>query len=315
MRKEDPPIDDGRSKEMEKKVKSPADRLRNIVYNEALIETRPSLDGINEDSVKNCEDGAIYYGTGLCTATALSLALPFDTLSLVLTAERIRRELGMAQVYHHIADTHAKSNQIFLPEDVDRQAKMVKETVLRLAHNLGLSQFKVILASEFDQTSEYLDIYHHVDTARHDYVRREVADIEWYRRNKGALIKLGWIIQASETGLGHDERVFDREYKDLLNGDISFLYLKAGRTLDRQRPKASPYIHIPEESRLLLVKGDDIRKKMFEAATRLGDNKLLGARGYYLDIVRLYERLFGPLKEAKDPEEKIEMIVEKATSG
>jgi len=280
---------------------------KNLIQNEPLIEVHPSLDGINPKSLT--KEGSIYYGTGLCTARELSDALPFDVLGMVLVAEKLRRGMGMKKIYHHIADTHAKSNDIFSSEDVDRQANVARETLGRMAQNLGLENFEILLASEFDQTPEYREIYEGIDTSKHDYVRREVGDMEWYNRYKSVVVKLGWIIQATETDLGFDERVFDREYKAVIGGDLSFVYLKPGRTFDKSRPKVSPYIHVPGEARILLKANEDVKAKITEAEKRLGDKHLGGARRHLTDIVRLYEKLFSSLGNIPF-EDKIQTIID-----
>lgn len=289
------------------------DRLtvyKNLIQNEPLIEVHPSLGGISPDSLR--PDSSIYYGTGLCTAKEISDALPFDVLGMVLVAEKIRRGMGMKMVYHHIADTHAKSNCLFDNEEIDRQAASAKDVLERMAGNLGLENFRVLLASEFDGSKEYLEIYNNVVTEKHEYVRREVADMEWYRRYKGVGVKLGWIIQATEVELGLDERVFDREYKATIDEDLSLVYLKPGRTFDKSRPKVSPYIHTPGEPRILLRADEDAKSKIAEAEERLADKHLGGARRHLTDIVRLYEKLFGSLGDIPF-EDKIQAIIDNAT--
>ncbi len=291
-------------------TKDPITVFRNLVQNESLIEVHPSLEGINPKSLTR--KGSIYYGTGLCTARELSDALPFDILGMVLVAEKLRRGMGMKKIYHHIADTHAKSNNLFKDEDVDRQANIARETLGKMAQNLGLENFEILLASEFDQTPEYREIYKGIDTDKHDYVRREVSDMEWYNRHKNVVVKLGWIIQATETDLGFDERVFDREYKETIGGDLSFIYLEPGRTFDKSRPKASPYIHIPGETRILLKAHESVKAKVAEAEKRLGDKYLGGSRRHLTNIVRLYEKLFGSLGDILF-EDKIQTIIDNVT--
>jgi hypothetical protein len=283
---------------------------KNIIQNESLVEVRPSVEGINPDSLTS--DGSIYYGTGLCTARELSDALPFDVLGMVLVAEKIRRGTGMKTIYHHIADTHAKSNRLFKDEDVNYQAASVKRTLERMAKNLGIKNFEVLLASEFDNSEEYAEIYRNIKTDKHEYVRREVADIEWYRNYKRVNVKLGWIIQATETDLGFDERVFDREYKTIVGEGLSFVYLKPGRTFDLSRPKVSPYIHVPGEARILLKANENVKAKIVETEERLGDKHLGGARRHLANIVRLYEKLFGSLGNIPF-EDKIQTIIDNIT--
>jgi len=283
---------------------------RHLIQNEPLIEVIPSLEAINPKSLTR--EGSIYYGTGLCTARDLSDALPFDILGMILVAEKLRRGMGMRKIYHHIADTHAKSNNLFRDEDVDQLAKDMKDTLSRISKNLGLEDFEIILASEFDQTPEYRKIYEGIESDKHEYIKREVSDMIWYNKYRGVVIKLGWIIQAGETVLGFDERVFDREYRNIMGdeGNLSFVYLKAGRTFNKLRPKVSPYIHIPGESRILLRADEDVKRKFAEAEKEFGDKQLGGARRHLTNIVRLYEKLFGSL--GKIPlEDKIQIIIEK----
>ena len=283
--------------------------LKKIVLNEPLIESRPSLEGIDSEGIRpGC---SIYYGTGLCTAKEISVDLPFDVLSMILVAERLRKQLGMETVYHHIADTHALSNSFFTPDQVRFHAKRVRESIERVVSNLGLTNFRVVLSSEFDQGVEYQELRTRVNPELNEYVQRELTDMLWYKE-KGVCLKLGWIIQSSETGLGYDERLFDREFLKSFGRGLSFLYLKAGRTLDPKKPKASPYISTPGEKRVLLIKEEEVSKKLSAAEIEFGNKNLNGARGYLVDIIRAYERLFGPL-ENLTIEEKIQGIIDIVT--
>jgi len=296
---------------MENEKKDPIKILRNLIQNEPLIEPTPSIEGINP-KITTYKDKSIYYGTGLCTAKELSIALPFDVLGMVLVAENIRRQMGMDKIYHHIADTHAKSNNLFKDYEVEKQAANVKKALTIMKENLGFKNLEIVLASEFDQTDEYNQILNNIETDKHEYVKRELADISWYQKYKNVDIKIGWIIQASETNLGFDERIFDREYKKKVGGELSFIYLKPGRTFDKSRPKVSPYIHVIRETRILLKSDEDVKGKMTDGEKAMGDKHLGGARRHLTNIVRLYEKLFGSFGKIS-LEEKIEAIIEKTT--
>lgn len=287
-------------------------KFRKLVQNEPLLEVKPSLAGI-DPRIQEIEKPSLYYGTGLCTPIELSAEFPFDILSMVFLAEKLRRELSLDQIYHHIADTHAKSNVQFNPKEIDKLAEKTTTKFLRIAKNLGLKNFNVVLSSEFDQTPDYMRVLQEAETDKHEYVKREIADMEWCRRRKNVYVKVGWIIQATETDLGSDERIFDREYRKVFDGGISFLYLKAGRTLDRVRPKASPYIHVPSEHRILLTKGEDVESKLAEAEKEFGGKGLGGARKHLINIVREYENLFGSLGKMSI-EDKIATVIERVCS-
>lgn len=304
-------------KDMSKKAQEPNERYKpfiDFVLNEPLIEQKPTLEATSFVALDSNPGGTIYYGTGLTTPRAIGVGLPFDVLGMVLVAEKIKRTLGLKAIYHHIADTHAKTNEWIDPREVDRRANIVKETLLRVAANLQLSGFNVALSSEFDESPEYEELVRHFRerSKEHEYVIREMADMEWYRIKHGTIIKMGWIIQATEAPAGFDERLFDKEYRRIEGDKLSFVYTKPGRTLDLNRPKASPYIQIAGENRLLLEKGENAAKKMDETSKRTNDFNLGGARKHIESIVRAYEKLFGSF--GKLPlEEKVQTIIDKAT--
>lgn len=299
----------------EEELKEKYKPFLNLVLNEPLIEQKPTLEATNLVAIDSNPEGSIYYGTGLTTPRAIGVGLPFDVLGMVLVAERIRRALNLTRIYHHIADTHAKTNQWVDPQEVDRRAKSIRETLLRIADNLKLPGFNVVLSSEFDQSSDYESLVRHFKerSQEHEYVIREMADMEWYRVRRGVTIKMGWIIQATEAPIGFDERLFDREYQRIEGDKLSFVYTKPGRTLDLSRPKVSPYIQIAGENRLLLERGENVTQKLEEAVERTGDPHLGGARKHIESIVRAYERLFGSF--GRIPlEQKAQAIIDRATA-
>jgi hypothetical protein len=283
--------------------------LKKLTQNEALIEAEPSLPLLQEN-VGHAPGGSIYYGTGVTTPKAISVGLPFDTLGMVFTAEKLRRACDFDQVFHHIADTHAATNDWIDEAEVDRIAAAAATTLKRVTANLGLTKFRVVRSSSFDSKPAYLDLVQQFDaSAEHEYVRREMADMEWYRTQHDVRLKIGWIIQARSTELGFDERRFDREYLKLEGPKISFLYCKPGRTFDPSRPKASPYVAIAGESRLMLAPGLDVAALLAEAVQRTGDQQLGGARKHLSQIVRLYEQLFEPLGKVPT-EEKLQHVLD-----
>lgn len=289
--------------------------LKKLTQNEALIEAEPSLPLLQE-GVDHRPGGSIYYGTGLTTPKAISVGLPFDTLGMVFTAEKVRRVCEFDQVFHHIADTHAMTNDWIDEVEVNRVANAATATLKAVTANLGLTRFRVMRSSSFDTKPEYLDLVQQFDaSAEHEYVRREMADMEWYRTQHDVRLKIGWVIQSRDTELGFDERRFDREYLKLKGPKLSFLYCKPGRTFDPSRPKASPYVAIAGESRLMLAPGLDVASLLADAVQRTGDQQLGGARRHLGQIVRLYEQLFEPL--GKVPiEEKIQHVLDACfTSG
>ncbi len=289
--------------------------LYNDLINNPLVESAPSLPMIFPDTLKNVDpNGGLYYGTGLTTPKAMAIGLPFDVLGMIFTAEKIRRALGLRYVYHHIADTHAKTNDWIQPDAVDQRASEVIATLTKCGQNLGLDSLIVTLSSQFDTDPDYVSLVekYREQSELHEYVVREMADMEWYRTKLGVIIKAGWIIQATETGLGFDERVFDREYLRLNGPKLSFVYTKPGRTLNPSRPKVSPYIQIEGEDRVLLDQNEDVAAKIAHAIEKTGDKSLGGAIKHLQSIVRVYEKLFGAFGQIP-LEEKVQRIIVTAT--
>ncbi len=293
----------------EKKDESIYEKVVKIVKEEPLIEKEPSLDMIGRSLDKKGEK-SIYYGTGIATPDYLSVGLPFDVLGMILLNEKIRRSAGFSQVFHHIADTHAKTNSWADSKEVDSMAITVRSTLEEVFKNLGLDNFKVVLSSDFDQKKEYAMLLKDFqESDKHAYVKHEMADMEWYRQNHNVVLKTGWVIQSKETSIGSDERLFDREYREFKGEDsMSFIYSEAGRTFDINRPKASPYIQIPKETRLLLDKNENVGKKFGEVASKIGEDKMKGTIKHIEKIVELYEELFGSLGNLKT-EEKVQQIL------
>lgn len=290
-------------------------QLLKIVRNEALIEAGPSIQMLDIGTLED-DGGSIYYGTGLTTPRAISVGLPFDILGMMLTAEKLRRAGSFDRVFHHIADTHAKTNDWIDPADVDVIADKTMRTLDRVKRNLELDSFVFVRSSSFDQGDEYGELVASFgESGEHEYVRREMADMEWYRVTKDVRLKLGWIIQASETEMGFDERRFDREYTKFHPHKMSFVYTKPGRTFDTSRPKASPYIAVENERRLILEPGVNVERVFAEQA----DPNLGGAKKHVQNVVRLYEGLYGSLgrigSEGVTLESKVQSIIDTCLGG
>jgi len=282
--------------------------LVKTLENEPLIEHHPSLQRM-ADTILNNNGGALFYGTGLCNAHKLTIAMPFDALGMVLVAEKLRRMLGLSRVFHHIADTHAFCNPFNDREAVLRRVDEIETVMKQLVQRLGLSHFDILKSSSFDSSPEYVAFMKKVTTSNGEYARRELTDMIWYRAQHNVVIKLGWVIQTNATDSSFDERWYDDEYIRLFGRSLSFVYVKAGRTLNSEHPKAVPYIGITEEDRIFLRAGEQVRAKFDKAVRQTKKDVMYGATNYFAAICRLYESLVHPLDKGSVPQ-KIQQIID-----
>lgn len=287
------------------------ERIIRLIHEVPLIDPTSSEAGILPTLSGAAKGGALYFGTGLTTAKAISVGVPFDVLGMLLVADKIRRELGLSMVIQLVADTHAKSNLFTNPDEVDAMAELMKNVSARVASLIGLSgAYTLLKSSDFDQKSDYREILGGVISDDHEYVRREWSDIEYLRRAYGLVIKLSWVIDPKAKRVGFDERLYDLRFRDVIGQSMSFVYVNPGRTLDPNRIKASPYISIAGENRILLCPNEDVRKKFAEAERNFGTDKLNGTRQHLSHVVAMYEKQVEAVAGADTPlEDKIQLII------
>lgn len=266
------------------------DDIERMLRAEPLLHAVPTLKRLNLSRVIT-SGGSIYYGTGLSTKKALSIGLPFDVLILVLIAEYLRRILGLKGIYHHIADTHALANSFCTRESVDAISEEYKRLLERIAEVVGIP-LSIQYSSSFDNSSEYGSLLAGIHSGKGEYVRREVADILWYRVKHGVSLKLGWLIDPGAKRMGLDERLFDTEFLSHCDTNMDFAYTISGRTFDRERSRVSPYITVPGETRLLFKKGEDVQSKYEQGLRNWSSIETMGnAIGTLTAVVHLWDRL------------------------
>jgi hypothetical protein len=285
------------------------EELEKVFLNEPLIQAGPTLSGL---VLPFKEDGtaSLYYGTGLTTPRAPSIGLPFDVLILIFVAERLRRLFGLSEIHHHIADTHALTNDFCTPEGVAHMSENYRATLERIAKATGIP-LRVHLSSEFDSTPEYQSILDGIKTDKGEYVRRELADMLWYKQQHKVMLKLGWLMQAGEQDVGFDERLYDNEFRVRCDAALSFAYTVPGRTLNRQRSRVSPYISIADENRILFTNGELVAEKFARGIEDWNGDKTAGGTLRHLNsIMRLWDRLSETkIPPSKNVLERVQMVI------
>lgn len=270
--------------------------LIRLVTQQALFETRASLAGLAHMSADRAAPGSVFLGLGLSNHCELSLCLPFDTLGMLFAAEQARRALGVRQTLVLIADEHASCN--------GHDRRLVARTTLaherllqRIVSRLGWNHVRLVRACELHALDAHAKLHEDVRRAApedtHPYVTREIADIEYFSRISGGLLKVGWALGAQAKGW--DERAFDERYQRWIGGNVGFVYCKAGRTLDDRRRKAVPYLVRDPSRRVCLAPGERIREKLERASAYASVSTLRGVKKHMKAITRSYKQLVRPL--------------------
>lgn len=266
---------------------------------EALVEHELSTRGVLGSTIVE-PPRAVFLGVGLCTSQQVSVALPLDTLGMLVPAERVRRALGARSVVVLIADEHARSNAGFSAAQIDEIAVTIEDTLRRAVSAFDLSAVKIVRASDFHTTPEYLAVLAEVDTrapdSEHAYFRKEIADIAFLDRTCGPIVKVGWTISGSaDMGRRHDEVAFDQRFRTWMGQHVPFIYCKAGRVLDERRPKASPYVTTDASKRVCLRRGEDVRAKLQSAESLVPGAVLKGVRNHLGALVRSFGSIVEPM--------------------
>lgn len=272
--------------------------LENIVLQNPLIASRPSLLSLKRSQLHSSPN-AVFLGIGLCSKTQLSLGLPIDVLGMLLSAEEIRRRLQIPSLLVLIADSHARINH-FDPWQIGKLSQRWSEVLGLIKDAFSLSHMKIIRASTFHNSKEYMEIFSklsaRIASSELDYFIEEISDMVYFNRNLGNMIKVGWTISSSGKSLSNfDEMAFDDCFRKWIGNHLGFVYCKAGRVLDVQHHKASPYIVSDPRRRICLTTNEPIYQKLHWAEKNMSNSIVRGVRKHLKNIARSFSSLIDPL--------------------
>ncbi len=288
------------------------EKLLSILKEEPLFIEGLSSDFIDWDLLLSTVNPSLFFGIGLCTSKEPATAIPFDILSFFFLAEKLQRELSLDTIFVLIADEHARTNTFMTDEIIQKRTNEMKSTCIKVIRNLRLKNFTVILSSDIHTDPQFQTILETMPNMPNQYLQKEIADMTWFTNVKNVRLKLGWSINNDPIPQGHDERFFDSQIRDAHALPLSFLHCKAGKTFDSNRPKASPYISIEGESRILLSPNENVKEKLDLFSTRKDDEMARAALNHMGSIVRLFESLF--IRIPKETlAEKIQFIIDLST--
>jgi hypothetical protein len=270
--------------------------LRKEILQSPLIESRPSFEALTRCE-RRTPPKAVFLGIGICTRDRVSGGVPFDLLGVLLPAERIRRAIGAAKLVVAIADRHALTNGLER-SDVYRRSREVERLLATVRDRLGLTAMTVVRASGFHGSPEYRAarslVEQRADGTDHPYFKSEVADIEFFNRAYGGILKVGWTVgRSTRSKPKRDEVAFDRRFQRWMGGHVAFVYCKAGRSLSDRRPKGVPYTAVDPAMRICLTPDEDVAEKL--ATCSASPPTVKGVRNHLRAVTRAYSQTVRPL--------------------
>ena len=271
------------------------DALLRCAVQSPLLRTDLTLRGLH---VVRERPRAIVLGVGLSARGRMSAGLPFDVIGMLLAAEQLRRAAGARRIVALIADRHALTNG-FSELHVAPRAREVERQLHAVQRALRLP-LHVVRASTLHARRSHAALVRRVERcagSAHPYVTLQVADTEWLRRRHGAIVKLGWALDARPCAASStlDERLFDQRFREWVGSSVGFAYVRAGRTFDLGRPLAAPYLVI-DAGRRLLLSPDEREGEKLERFLAQAPREARGAVMRHLRrITRVYDRAIAPL--------------------
>lgn len=258
----------------------------------------------------------ILFGMGGGSKT-LCKGLPMDVLSMVLTAEKLRKELNLGRCKiicaNAITYTNIPKNSAFSKESIDRVLSAERDLLQLAVERFNIADhWDIFLETDIEKIigatlkEQYDRMIIDADTVPfiggHHY-SIEMAQMWSLLNQETGGVKLGWFIRNLNKNKPEyimDEQPFDARYVTYLasrgiTNKISIPYVKAGVRLfpgkTGQIDKDVPYICYDPKDRILLSPFENVAKKL-QAATQAGG----GLRSKYIrrhfgTIIRLFEEI------------------------
>jgi hypothetical protein len=272
------------------------ERLVQAVRQNPLIATRPTFASLELARVSARPD-VVLVGVGLCDHQGASRGVPFDLLGLLLPAEMVRRAVLATRLVVLIADEHALRSGISA-RAIDRQVDELGRVLVLLRRALGLKQMRSVRASQIHRDFAYDSLLQTVSRRSgrgdNEYMRRQLADVEYFHRLFGGALKVGWTVGGNlALDRQRDEVAFDTRFRQVVGDHVPFVYCKAGRTFLEGRPKASPYVVRNPQARLLLRSDEQLSPKLQQARIEASSGTINGVCRHVKLITRLYWQIAG----------------------
>ena len=294
---------------------TPSERLQKVRKLKHVIDNTPTLHALSKDRIHpatSFEDGVpLFFGMDGGSRMPCQ-GLPLDVLKMVLTGEKLRRELGLTKSIVLGADvityTNIGRSPGFTREKVDRVIGTEVSILNEVFRRFGFSRWEAIKQSDLEQhfpvekISRWKKNIEEADSVPfvggHHYAI-EMSDIQLLVPSG---VKLGWWIRplTRDTGYIMDEQPFHARFA-LVMGLLgkphatTLLYTHAGSRLllgdDGLLQKEAPYITYTPDRRLLLSPFEDIKRKLAWSENRGGGLTIPFVRNQMAATVDLFEEL------------------------
>jgi len=314
-------------------------RLNQIIDNLPTMHT--SLSKARVHPATTFEKGVpLFFGMGGGSKMPCQ-GLPLDVLKMVLTGEKLRRELGLTECTVLGADVITYTNIGRTPGFTKEKIDQVLGTEITLLNEIfkrfGFLHWRAIrqseLAHHFDQKQvQELELNikesDQVSFVGGHHYAIEMADIQLLAKNG---IKLGWFIRPLSGVKEYimDEQPFHARYALMMAllrkvHGTSLLYTHAGSRLilgaDGRLQKEPPYITYTPQNRLLLSPFEDVQRKLTWAEVRNGGLALPFIKEQMQVVIDLFEQLVIPIpSQGKTEKEvlanKLQFIIDQGVKG
>lgn len=293
-------------------AKTMSKKFINILSNTELLQTRQSIEEWLEWAEKHSHQN-IFFGAGVMTSKAISVAVPFDILAMFFLAELLRRVVDGEKVVVLVADQHAITNESFSLEKVKKITDLTLNRLQMIKKSFDLKHFEIIKTTPLNFDENIKKIFRSLPDIPNQYLKHEIADTIWLQKHHGVGIKLGWAMSQEASVQGHDERFFDTAIAQFVP-DVAFIHAKPGRTADKLRQRVSPYVSIAGEDRLLLSQDENVVEKIQRWRSAKDNPAVKPLIRHLSQIIRLHDGLFEPLRQMTF-EEKIRTLVDQSVEN
>jgi hypothetical protein len=271
--------------------------LRRVVTQQSLMNTRASLEGLSH--VRPCDPApqCVLTGVGISSGRELSCALPLDVLGMLFASEQVRAAIEAREIKLLLADARAVENG-HAASLVSQCCAAYESTLRHVLARLGWSHVQVLRASELRAQDTHARLHAEIGrvapSREHSCVTRELADIEYFARHCGGILKVGWAVTDRARDL-HDEPLFDDRFRRWVGSHVGFVYCKAGRALDDRCMKTAPCVESDISRRVCLSRSEQVHEKLQRSAAIISSSTLGAVRSHLKAINRSYNQLVRPV--------------------